>query len=294
MNKEPIFVLGRNRSGTKWLSNMLSNHSALASIQRDGAGGIVEVNELSDPYLFGDLRIAENKLAFLAFFEKTNYFKISAMAIRELHEIKFDTLHGFFGGFMDRVVEAAGKRRWLQKSNTLALPGLLSSFSNAKFILIRRKNVADNLRSHIAMHWAANGNLKKQLFRRVFSYMMHWKFLQHFSTDPRILVISYEELKANPESVLRGVCKFTELEYEDQLCTQVYRPNSSFSGPITRDEILNRWDRFMIRFYTVLFRTFPFCVYKLMSSRLVGTLRSPVGRRLYHLHTFSIWSKSDK
>ncbi|MFW6008127.1 MAG: hypothetical protein ACOCP8_02575 [archaeon] len=41
---EKIFVIGKNRSGTKWLSNTVANHKDVFCVQRPGAGGILETN----------------------------------------------------------------------------------------------------------------------------------------------------------------------------------------------------------------------------------------------------------
>ncbi|MCK4320989.1 sulfotransferase [candidate division WOR-3 bacterium] len=37
----PIFVIGKNRSGTKWLSNVIANHKDVACIQHELFGGIL-------------------------------------------------------------------------------------------------------------------------------------------------------------------------------------------------------------------------------------------------------------
>ena len=296
MSKRPIFVLGRNRSGTKWLSNILSNHPDVASLCREGAGGIVEVNELSNPYLFGDLGVIENKMAFLAFFEKTNYFKLSGLSVEELHKVQFDTLHSFFGSFMSMVASANGQLRWLQKSNTLALPGLLASFPEARFILIRRENIVENIQSHIALHWLGKERIgsQKQLFRKVISYVLHWKFLSHFKSNPRVIVTSYEELKIDTELVVRDICEFVELDYVEGLCARVYKPNSSFSGAIKKDEVLTVLDKLKINLYSKLCRMIPYSFYGLATSQIVNRFRSVKGRGLFQPNTFSIWSESKK
>ncbi len=47
----PIFIVGTNRSGTKWLSNILANHPDVAAVQTERTLGIVET------YMFDSLRI---------------------------------------------------------------------------------------------------------------------------------------------------------------------------------------------------------------------------------------------
>jgi hypothetical protein len=235
-------------------------------------------------------------MAFLAFFEKTNYFKLSGLAVEELHGFQFDTLHKFFGVFMNKVVSVNGQSRWLQKSNTLALPGLLASFPEARFILIRRENIIENIQSHVALHWSAkqrNGS-QKQLFRKVISYVLHWKFISHFKSNPRVIVTSYEELKMDTELVVREICEFVDLDYIEGLCARVYKPNSSFSGAIKKDEVLTVSDKVKINLYSKLCRMIPFFFYRLAASQTVNRFRSLKGRGLFQPNTFSIWSESEK
>lgn len=47
----PIFIVGTNRSGTKWLSNILAKHPDVAAVQTERTQGIVETN------MFHSLRI---------------------------------------------------------------------------------------------------------------------------------------------------------------------------------------------------------------------------------------------
>lgn len=71
----PIFVIGRNRSGTKWLSNIIASHHDVAAVQHEEHFGILEATDvfLNMPILFGDLSIAENYMGFLDCFSQTDF-----------------------------------------------------------------------------------------------------------------------------------------------------------------------------------------------------------------------------
>ena len=58
---KPIFIVGKNRSGTKWLSNILLNHPNIAGIQSDYHRGILETNMFQNmPIIFGNLKDIDN------------------------------------------------------------------------------------------------------------------------------------------------------------------------------------------------------------------------------------------
>ncbi len=74
----PIFVIGRSRSGTKWLSNILLNHTAVAGVQSERKLGIAETDVFGAMQrVVGDLRRAENYVAFIAIWSQTDFFLAS-------------------------------------------------------------------------------------------------------------------------------------------------------------------------------------------------------------------------
>ena len=60
----PILVIGKNRSGTKWVSNLLANHSSIRAVQAPQHGGIIETNFFGMmQQVFGDIGRVENYIA---------------------------------------------------------------------------------------------------------------------------------------------------------------------------------------------------------------------------------------
>jgi hypothetical protein len=71
-----LFVIGRNRSGTKWLSNILAENNEVAAVQREGAGGILESNELSHFPKHFNLNHIEDRTAFQILFKHSNFIGV--------------------------------------------------------------------------------------------------------------------------------------------------------------------------------------------------------------------------
>src|SRR5690606_28021639 len=85
-----IFVLGRNRSGTKWLTNQISNHPQVAAITATNTG-VLEANLFEHlPRMFGDLSINDHYYAFLAAFMKSSFFHRSGLPESCLYEKRHD------------------------------------------------------------------------------------------------------------------------------------------------------------------------------------------------------------
>ena len=149
---DAIFVFGKNRSGTKWLSNLIANHSDVACLQLASSSGIAETNLFQNfPDTFGDLTHKENRLAFLACYTRTTAFKISGLSERDLYEQRFDSYFEFFDQLMNKVAGRAQKAYWLQKGSSLELPQVIKHYPKAKFVIIRRGDAKANILSNLTL-----------------------------------------------------------------------------------------------------------------------------------------------
>lgn len=74
---QPLFILGKQRSGTTWLSNQLSQHSQISAAQNDHHGGVHESAYFSHVAgRYGDLS------------QKTNYVEfVEVMAVSDMMKI---------------------------------------------------------------------------------------------------------------------------------------------------------------------------------------------------------------
>jgi hypothetical protein len=79
-NIQKIIVIGMNRSGTKWISNLISNHPDVVSLQYERGGGILETNMFTNfPHSFGDLRFPDNYVGLIELWSKTDFFQCAGM-----------------------------------------------------------------------------------------------------------------------------------------------------------------------------------------------------------------------
>ena len=61
----PVIVIGMTRSGTKWLSNILCNHSEMIGVQSEQHGGIIETNMFHIMPRKFNLSFADDYIAFI-------------------------------------------------------------------------------------------------------------------------------------------------------------------------------------------------------------------------------------
>lgn len=242
-----MFVVGRNRSGTKWLANSLSNHPDVSSVRsvRSTGTGVLEANLfLHFPAIFGDLSIDDHYYAFLASFKHSNYFLLTGLPESVLFEERHTDYLSLFRFLMDRSAEARGKPLWLQKASSLMLPKLHRAFPDARFVVIQRMKVRDNVRSSIALGSRGDElerNKPKRVARELLSYYLHRAVEQGYVRHPNVLRVTYEDLRERREATLREVCAFVGLRFDPSVLEDRYKPNSSFVAR-KRDEVLTPLD----------------------------------------------------
>ncbi|MFO7899523.1 MAG: sulfotransferase [Planctomycetota bacterium] len=269
----PIFVIGKNRSGTKWLSNILSSHPDVVSVQREGAGGIVETNLLLNfPAVFGDLRRPENYCAMAAAFSKSNFFRCTGLPEKILFHRQFDDYADFFRHVMHSFARRCAKRFWLQKADVLVLPMLYEAFPDARFVLIER-NILDNIRSSVALARLAS-NRKASVLKEVALYQLASRTARRFAKRPRVLRITYEALEAHREEITRRACDHLGLSYSPHMLEDRFERNTSFRNGIRRDEMLSWLDITCIRILGPLFRLIPLPALSAL-RRWLGSARDP-------------------
>lgn len=257
-----IFVVGRNRSGTKWLANSVSNHPDVASIRsaRSMRTGVLEANLFQHfPAMFGDLSVDDHYYAFLASFKHSNYFLLTGLPESVLYEKRHADYLSLFRFLMERTAELRGKSVWLQKGSSLMLPELHRAFPDARFVVIQRMHVRENVRSSIAL--GARGkdlerHKPKRVARELLSYYLHRATERAYLRHPNVLRVAYEDLRERRESTLREVCAFVGLTFDPSVLEDHYKPNSSFVAR-TRDGVLTPLDVRVFQMLHPLTRAVP-------------------------------------
>lgn len=225
-----IFVLGRNRSGTKWLTNQLSNHPEVAAITGPETG-VLEANLFEHlPKMFGDLGISDHYYAFLACFAKSSYFLRTGLPESVLFERRHESYLEVFRFLMERLAESRGASAWLQKGNSLMLPALQAEFPNARFLIMRRSNVVDNVRSSIALNagQTAGRRMPAVIARELASYYLHRGIEEEFIGRANVHLVTYEAMVGGKERVLREVSDFVGLDFDPVMLEDAYPRNTSY------------------------------------------------------------------
>ncbi len=225
-----IFVIGRNRSGTKWLSNILANHNDISAVQREGAGGILESNLLRNYPKHFNLNNIEERTAFEILFQESNFHRCAKIKGGIIKTKAYTDFYDFFESYMNEIAEKRNTNFWLQKAGSLELPVLYSKFPDAMFIIIQRKNVFDNMLSSFFLNDKNDNISTSRILKNVWGYWQHSKTEKKFKKKPNVITISYEELKNNTTEIAKQICGHLGISYDEKITNVSYKPNTSFKN----------------------------------------------------------------
>jgi len=238
----PIFVIGRNRSGTKWLSNILLNHTAVAGVQSEHKNGIAETDVFGPMQrVVGDIRRAENYVAFVAIWSQTDFFRASG-ADAEMFltcSPRPTTMFEAFRLLMEWVAARQGRPFWLQKTAADdRSERILKHYPDARVVTIQR-GLMGNLWSTLAN--ATRQQRDSSAIRSAIGYALDEKNLARLQRKGA-LAVRYEDLRNNTETETRRVCEALGLQFEPDMIDVRFRPNTSFQGgervPLSARQIL--------------------------------------------------------
>lgn len=224
----PILVVGRNRSGTKWLSNILLNHPDIAGVQTEAHCGILETGLFGEiERVAGDLRSADSYMAFHLLWSETDFFRASGVD-REFFLTRHPRPRDVYEAFrmlMDEVATRSGARFWLQKLAPSA--GLTASgrYRDCRLVLIQR-DLIGNLESSLELQRRREG--PTSISKLTFGYALDAKIMSRMEREHGGFRVSYERLRHQPEAEVRRVCAELGLDYVPELLDVSFRPNTSF------------------------------------------------------------------
>lgn len=188
---QPIFIIGMMRSGTTLLDRMLSNHSRVISAgERDAFA--IQMRWMADHRFSLDDTMLQR-------LSSVDFAKLGRRYLHQTQWIAAGESH-----FIDKLprnwMVAGLIRRALPQARILHLvrDPIAVCFSNFRALFSDRYPFTYNLDALAAYH---------QQYRRV---MAHW----HAAMPGQILDVAYTDLAANPESTLRKVLDFCNLEWE--------------------------------------------------------------------------------
>ncbi len=253
----PIFVIGLNRSGTKWLSNELAKHSEIACVQNEKTG-IRETNMFRGFGRKFDLQKFDEFIGLIELWSTTDFFERTGVDKTRL--LQLDPLpkdhYALFGALMQMFANQQGKRYWLQKGPPLAGMELADRFPDALFVAIRR-GMHEQVRSRIKL---SGDPSYINLARATFAYVRDARLLARFCRTTRCPVIEYADLEKNKDALITGLLNTLGLS-PTQAPAKVAReliPNSSFQSPESKEQFLSGPQQSWISILGGMFQWIPY------------------------------------
>ncbi|MCS3613237.1 sulfotransferase family protein [Salinibacter ruber] len=248
---KPLFVVGKHRSGTTWLGNLLLDHPSIAGLHHERHRGIHESAFFSHvDGRYGDLDVFENYVEFAAVMARSDYFRLAGASFEDLMELYPANYADVFRVIMDRVAEQRDARYWIEKSpmHTGCVRKISDYYTNAQFIGIWRDpvDVAFSwIKRQDERHASQFGRLLALARVTIDKYVVDAHMLDVRSSQPeQLYVVRYEDLVDDKRKVLNGIYGFLDLSQVE--VRSGYEANTSYTDSQTSgsDEGANKTKRF--------------------------------------------------
>jgi len=274
----PVFVVGKQRSGTTWLANQLCEHPQIAGVRHEAHLGIHESVFFSYIYgRYGCLRDRSNFIEFAEVMLASDYFRIAGITREFLYALWPTTYVDVFRAVHEYVAEQQGCPFWLEKSPTHAvwINELAAWYPDAKFVGVTRDLpavVASDIRrfpdEHPDQAARCRSWRKRVILRTCFGREYYNKMIRAFARrhPDRILVVRYADMRADLEAVCRRICDFLGLEFDPRMLGQSFPPNTSFAEG-RRREVLTAGEKALVRAAGAVAAVVPRAVLSLADSR---------------------------
>lgn len=219
LKERPIFVIGAERSGTTLLMTMLGCHPRIAVPE------VAWFYPRFRPFMhtYGDLSQKDNfktLLEEMIFGLKTPFWGMKVnprMIVDELLSTAQETsFAGAYDAVMARFAKESGKPRWGEKTpyNLFYIKEILEDFPNAQFVFITRDG-RDASADYLASGFGpTNIYCAAEMWRMCQEAVEPWR--ANLPAD-QWLDVRYEELVADSEGVLKGVCEFLGEPYDPNM-----------------------------------------------------------------------------
>jgi len=187
-------------------------------------------------------------------FGSSDYTRLAGASKEYLWSLWPTTYENVFRAVMDDFAIREGAIYWLEKSpaHTPLLPFLAKVYPDAVFIGITRE-ITEVAASTLKMIMKSKGKLspfirKAHLAQHVFLKIYYDRVMNNFAyRNKQIMLIRFSDFKAEPETILKNICKFLNLEYFDDLVLPLYKKNSSFKSKEERQGLLTQTEKSFCR-----------------------------------------------
>jgi hypothetical protein len=270
----PIILIGMNRTGTKWVSNLLCNHEDIIGVQSERARGILETNMFGTMQEKFDLSFPDEYVGFLELWANTEFFKVAGGDKEEFYKLDprpRDALR-MFEILMSDYASRNDKRYWLQKTSPRTAENVLQYFKNAK-VVITRRNLFDTVKSTLGLQRKLG---QRKLLRATYAYVRQRKELDEFSKRFNAVEVEYENLRRDTASEAARLLRELGLPVGTTSTEVPFEKNTSFSSGRERERIVSRKEYFVIRLVAFGAGLIPLIVMRLATkfkARIVGKRR---------------------
>lgn len=255
--KDPIFICGEGRSGTKLLRDTLSRHSSINIFRCETyifvKSKIHRIKNLSRAEKSKDLDyliksvfaclISKNKNEAASLIKSKDFgvdIELLCSELKKNYELKHNSLD-IFDKAAHLLTVKNNKKRWLEKTpfHIYYLEEITSKYPNARIILTVRDPKA------VYASWK-----KRDKDKSLIGVAKSWnkvaqEILNAKEKYPNVFLIKFEDLVSSPKEKLSELCSFIDEEFEESLLdAQVVNSNFDENKKIGFDKsIINRWER---------------------------------------------------
>ncbi len=264
----PILVVGLNRSGTKWLSNLLCNHPQIFGVQTSRHGGVVETDMFGAmSSVVGDLRTLENYVALVELWSQTDFVATTRVEKEFLYGLRPRPTNCFdmFRCLIDEAARRADARFWLQKTGPIEGRAALRAFPDARVIVIERDPV-ETLESRVQLR--RNRGVPLSVARGALESVFQRKLLDQIRRRHDVIDVEYQSLLHDTASEVGRVCGSLGLEFAASMLEVPFRPNTSFRERGSERRVFERHERWMVRLITAAGRLAPAMIFEAARSLL--------------------------
>jgi hypothetical protein len=220
-----IFVLGCHRSGTTWLTNIISGVDQIYTPVSDLHHGQIESAFFSSivPY-FNNGRTSSDKIAMYAAYSRSDFYSCLGL---EYYNFSTDTMpYEFFSKSMDLATKNHECDTWIEKTpaHSLVVDELYKRFPESFFIIVKRDIYDQALSNSIGL---LGGLSLKNLF---YSGIVSGIYDNILNVDyNNTLIVNYSDLQTDIDCQLSRILEFVGLHGRSYSIPNL-KPNSSFSA----------------------------------------------------------------